>query len=121
MTNLNVRFFVILKKPPILFIPNNIQAKAGQKLPLKTGQKMNFPPVDKRLYYIYCNQLFRDIFRQAPTCPFFALFPKSRIFIHPSAEADSKRQCFISYPFFNTSSLSGALGSGVDSGLKGLK
>ena len=77
MTNLNVRFFVILKKPPILFIPNNIQAKAGQKLPLKTGQKMNFPPVDKRLYYIYCNQLFRDIFRQAPTCPFFALFPKS--------------------------------------------
>ena len=52
MTNLNVRFFVILKKPPILFIPNNIQAKAGQKLPLKTGQKMNFPPVDKRLYYI---------------------------------------------------------------------
>ena len=54
MTNLNVRFFVILKKPPILFIPNNIQAKAGQKLPLKTGQKMNFPQVDKRLYYIYC-------------------------------------------------------------------
>ena len=88
---------------------------------------MNFPPVDKRLYYIYCNQLFRDIFRQAPTCPFFALFPKRRVNpteeleIHPSAEADSKRQCFISYPFFNTSSLSGALGSGVDSGLKGLK
>ena len=76
MTNLNVRFFVILKKPPILFIPNNIQAKAGQKLPLKTGQKMNFPPVDKRLYYIYCNQLFRDIFRQAPTCPFFCTFSK---------------------------------------------
>ena len=79
MTNLNVRFFVILKKPPILFIPNNIQAKEGQKLPLKTGQKMYFPPVDKRLYYIYCNQLFRDIFRQAPTCPFFALFPKRRV------------------------------------------
>ena len=31
---------------------------------------MYFPPVDKRLYYIYCNQLFRDHFRQAPTCPF---------------------------------------------------
>ena len=83
MTNLNVRFFVILKKPPILFIPNNIQAKAGQKLPLKTGQNMNFPPVDKRLYYIYCNQLFRDIFRQAPTCPFFALFPNGTITVLP--------------------------------------
>ena len=103
MTNLNVRFFVILKKPPILFIPNNIQAKAGQKLPLKTGQKMNFPPVDKRLYYIYCNQLFRDIFRQAPTCPFFALFPKRRVnpteepakpgtIIYSSAKADGKRE-----------------------------
>ena len=86
MTNLNVRFFVILKKPPILFIPNNIQAKAGQKLPLKTGQKMNFPPVDKRLYYIYCNQLFRDIFRQAPTCPLFALFPKRRV--NPTEELE---------------------------------
>ena len=70
----------------ILFIPNNIQAKAGQKLPLKTGQKMNFPPVDKRLYYIYCNQLFRDIFRQAPTCPFFALFPKRRV--NPTEELE---------------------------------
>ena len=78
MTNLNVRFFVILKKPPILFIPNNIQ--------VKTGQKMNFPPVDKRLYYIYCNQLFRDIFRQAPTCPFFALFPKRRV--NPTEELE---------------------------------
>ena len=93
MTNLNVRFFVILKKPPILFIPNNIQAKAGQKLPLKTGQKMNFPPVDKRLYYIYCNQLFRDIFRQAPTCPFFALFPKRRV--NPTEEPAKPEQSSI--------------------------
>ena len=47
---------------------------------------MNFPPVDKRLYYIYCNQLFRDIFRQAPTCPFFALFPKRRV--NPTEELE---------------------------------
>ena len=75
MTNLNVRFFVILKKPPILFIPNNIQAKAGQKLPLKTGQKMNFTPVDKRLYYIYivinCLETFSGKPRPVPFLHFF--------------------------------------------------
>ena len=55
---------------------------------------------------------------KAPAC-------ESRGFGHKKEgenfDTPSKRQCFVSYPFFNTSSLSGALGSGVDSGLKGLK
>ncbi len=37
---------------------------------------MYFPSVYKRLHYIDCNQLFRYVFRQASTSPFFALFPK---------------------------------------------
>ena len=93
---------------------------------------MYFPPIDKRLYYIYCNQLFRDIFRQASTCPFLHFFQKRRV--NPTEEPakagylfirllkqTAKRQCFVSYPFFNTSSLSGALGSGVDSGVEGVE
>ena len=75
MTNLNVRFFVILKKPPILFIPNNIQAKAGQKLPLKTGQKMNFPPIKDFTIYIVINCLETFSGKPRPV-PFLHFFQK---------------------------------------------
>ena len=37
---------------------------------------MYFPPVYKRLHYIDCNQLFRYVFRQASTSPFFCTFSK---------------------------------------------
>ena len=80
MTNLNVRFFVILKKPPILFIPNNIQAKAGQKLPLKTGQKMNVNTqiAEERRNYHPLPELLRKLSVTHYIIVYFAILPKLR-------------------------------------------
>ena len=71
---------------------------------------MYFPSVYKRLHYIDCNQLFRYVFRQASTSPFFCTFSKKgtkwavfkkkpaynpsnrNLYPLPSAEADGRKK-----------------------------